>query len=530
MLGGVPEVTAQQGTDVDPSGLVSTVTSRRYGLERAWYTHVQINRSRARLQAVTGYVSSTKAHTVYLVEADGRKYYFSERDLDFLGQPIGKDKASKMANDKADRLKAEFGFDAKVETKVVPEMVLYFISNDGVIQAVDGENGSTLWVRTVGRRSFPTTKPGLNEDLLAITNGSTLYMLDRHTGKEIWHREMRGVPGAGPALGELLVHVPMIDGMLETYQLKDPARPRNYFKSHGHALLQPITTPRNVVWATDRGHVYSNSLDERSSPNFRLEATGSITCRPTFVAPDRIVFTSLDGYIYCVDEKSGDLQWQFPTGQPISRSAVAAGKAIYVTTDDGGMFKISVDTAAGTAGKEIWWSPRVRDILSISEKRIYCRTSTGRLVILNADTGGRIATLGTESLDFIFTNTLTDRIYIGDRSGTIQCLRESTADFPLIHSGEAEKPKQIEQVAVEPMGGDKPGAEPAGGENPFGPAAGGAAPVNPFGGGAAAPENPFGPAAGGGAPATPAPTTPAAPDNPFGGANPFGGDNPFGDN
>ncbi|MCS5630156.1 MAG: hypothetical protein NZ744_04950, partial [Pirellulaceae bacterium] len=102
-------------------------------------------------------------------------------------------------------------------------------------------------------------------------------------------------------------------------------------------------------------------------------------------------------------------------------------------------------------------------------------------------------------IDFVMVNAFTDRIYMGTRSGLIQCIHETHREFPMLHVDEvvttddaAEGDNNDNPMnPVNPMP-QAPVAPPA--ANPFG---GGVKPpaANPFGGGAAKPpaanNNPF---------------------------------------
>ncbi len=184
------------------------------------------------------------------------------------------------------------------------------------------------------------------------------------------------------------------------------------------------------------------------------------------------------------------------------------------------MFKINA-----LDGSEIWRSYGIDRFVAASGRRLYCLEKTGRLALIDAKTGGRIASIPMPGLDLWITNPYTDRIFVGTKMGTLQCLHESELAFPLVHIN-PESEKRVRD-AVKQGGGetaiDPPPVGP--GDDPFG---GGATPApggdDPFGGGATpAPggDDPFG----GGA--TPAPGG----DDPFGGgaAPAPGGDDPFGD-
>jgi hypothetical protein len=131
---------------------------------------------------------------------------------------------------------------------------------------------------------------------------------------------------------------------------------------------------------------------------------------------------------------------------------------------------------------------------------------TGRLAILDAKTGGRIALMGSNLLDVFYSNTQTDRIIVGTSTGVLQCLRESELEWPLVHVNLAEAEQQrrpeIKQEGLEAKPEPKPAAVPADDEpDPFG---GGAAPQP-----AAGPGDPFG------GPAPPPAAAGAADDDPF---------------
>jgi len=521
--------------EVSRTGLINVTALRRYGLERQWHTHVAVDRSRGELSSITPFISQVRGFTVYEVSDGRRVYKFSERDRDRFGDKIGKEAAERMAKDQKNLFIRIGVKEPTMEEKLIPEVVFYCATNHGVVHAIDAENGETIWVRTIGGREHPTLRPGANEQYVAVANGSTLYVVDRLTGKDVWSRPLLGTPGAGPALADDLVHIPMVDGMVETYNLREHRTPRTFYKSHGRATMQPIVTPRlnldpdednsapflssSLVWATNRGQVYVNNANKKGDARYRLEANDVITSPPVFLAPNRILVTSLDGYVYCAHEYSGDIMWRFSTGQPISRSAAPINDYAFVTTDDGGMFKINTET-----GLEDWWTPRVRRFLAASEGRVYAQSETGRMVVIDSATGGVIGAMGTEPLDFAISNIWTDRIYIGTSTGMLQCLREIPNEYPTFYN--VIKPEERPQIQQAGLDDGKP-EDPAGTKpsNPFG---GGAPAADPFGGGAPA-ADPFG--GGGKDPFGAAPAGGADPFGaaPAGGANPFGGGAPAAD-
>jgi len=362
---------------------------------------------------------------------------------------------------------------------------------------------------------------GANEDYVAAVNGLQLYLMERKTGRPLWDRKLGGVPGAGPALTTDYVFVPMVDGRVEGYRIgdgkdlkKDSKHPVWAFQSAGRALTQPFATPDAVAWPTDRGHLYV-CRPNNPSLRFRFEAFDALVGQPAYARPWLIV-AGLDGYVSSVHERTGDVNWDFSAGDPVEDSPVVNGDNVYVVPKTEGLFCISA-----RSGQQRWYAPRIKKFLAGSDRRVYATDRLGRLVILDAKTGGQIDSLDTRGLDLLIVNRQSDRILLGTSTGLIQCLHEIGRGEPMQHYTSYKSAEEPAEAAppMKPAGpAPMPEKMPPTQENPFG---GGQ--ENPFGGGQ---ENPFG---GGGADAPKQDPEPAGQDNPF--APPPDGapaDNPFG--
>lgn len=486
---------ADSGTSV----VISQNEARRYGLERAWFTQVRLDPARARMTDLAYFVSATQSHTVYEVRYQDRKRVFSERDTDRFGDLLGKEAAEKEAKAFAEELKLR-EIESTIETIQVPEITLYAVTDRAVLHAIDAETGRTRWATVVGNRDHPVERPGVNENYVAILNGSTLHLLKRETGEMAWIRPIQGVASAGPALTDEYVIVPTFGGDVELYDLKETRTLPEIYRSNGRVLVQPNVTPLSVAWPTDRGFLYVARTTQKGL-RYRMEARKPIVSQAAYSSPSKILATSIDGYVYCLHETSGQEFWRFSTGQAISHSPVPVGDSVYIVTDKGSMYCLGV-----ADGQERWSTPQMQRLIAVSKDRVYCLTVTGRLAILDAKTGGRIALMGSNLLDVFYSNTQTDRIIVGTSTGVLQCLRESELEWPLVHVNLAEAEQQrrpeIKQEGLEAKPEPKPAAVPADDEpDPFG---GGAAPQP-----AAGPGDPFG------GPAPPPAAAGAADDDPF---------------
>ncbi len=461
---------------------------------------------------------------------------------------------------------------ARLRFLVLHEGVLYAQSDRAMVHAIDAESGETLWARQIGRPDHPSLTPGAGGDLLAVVNGSRLYVVNRFNGDLLLERELVGAPGAGPALSRRRAYIPMLNGMMVSYRvepLTDPMRelgkvPRGLTpeevaeleaerredirlnqevarplsaQSYGRTTVQPMVVAQSdveeyVTWPTDRGYLYTGSVDPRDPTtlkmHYRLATQGPIVSRAAYLPPDpRItgatgtIFTaSRDGYVYALVEKTGDTVWRYSCGEAIVEQPALIYPRLFVTTQLGGLFALDAKT-----GRQQWWTPHVRQFVAASETRVYALDTTNQLLVLDIESGARLDSMAVGPLPVRLSNDQTDRIYLASETGLIQCLHELDRTEPLRHNQVVPEERPVEQEALqeglpepEPEQ-ERPAAQDAPNENPFD---GGAAPdENPFGGAAPA-DDPFGAAPAQPAAQDEAPADGGAPpaDDPF--ADPFG--------
>ncbi len=412
--------------------LISQRDAGRFGLERVWFTRVAIDSSRGEISHVGQHVSSTRSYTVYELAHDRGKLVFSERDFDRFGKRLGKAGAHRQAKLKAEELEL-LELNPKLTDRTIQEINLYVATNRGVVQAIDAETGRTLWVTETGPAGQAIRAVGANDEFVAAVNVSTVYVLSAADGKIVWQRKVRGAPSAGPILTQDLLFAPLLGGTVEIHQLKaEDGIPRS-FQSTGH-VGRPIFTGRVVAWPSDRGHLYIAQPDTNNIL-FQVETGHSIDASATALHPGRLLAASTGGYVYCIDEETGKILWRFSTGEPIRLSPLVVGEAAFITTEGGNLFRIH-----GKTGTEDWIQPApgVHRVLAASEERLYCVSTTGRLLILDAESGGRFGVLASTVPAVQVENKLTDRIFIGTRGGFIQCLRERNNEWPVIHLSAAE--------------------------------------------------------------------------------------------
>ncbi len=323
-------------------------------------------------------------------------------------------------------------------------------TEQGTLSGLNAETGRILWSTQVGPRNHSSTEPAVNDTYVAVINGSVLFVLDRNNGQLLWQRQIFGSPGAGPALTETHVFTPMIGGLVEAYDIEKGAKqkPWNY-KSVGRILIPPIATPQAVCWTTEKGYLYVAN-PKAEGIRYRLETRNAIQAQPAYWTPN-LYACSTDGCVYSVDEHSGKINWKFPVGDAIYESPVAIEGRIFVVSELGNMF--CLDAKAATL---LWQAPKIAQFIATSPTRVYAADQVGRLLILDARSGVRLASMPLDGISTKLINRQSDRIYLANTAGVVQCFREEGLKSPVVYT----PPKPVVVEVKEAPKGEKK-AKPA---------------------------------------------------------------------
>jgi outer membrane protein assembly factor BamB len=367
--------------------------------------------------------------------------------------------------------------------------VLLILTDAGVMHALDADTGKTLWYTEIGNSNHPSLGPAANEELVAVINGSTLYLLDRADGSILSQRRIGGAPGAAPALSKDFVFVPTINGLIEGYPL-DPNAPvgtRWFYQSFGRALVPPLITPTSLVWTTDAGFLYV-SRTEDPGVEFRLETKGKFDARPAYRAP-LICAVSLDGEVFAIDEKSGALQWRYLTGYPTDRAPAVVGDRLFVSSEEPTLHCVDVATGLGQ-----WEAREISQFAAATKSHVYGVDRYGTIHILNIADGATVGRIPTGGTLTALVNDQTDRLFLISESGLVQCLHEIGADepthyvVPSVPASDGEAPAATREYRGEgepPSGPTREPAEatalPSQDEDPFDQPADGQDGGDPFG-------------------------------------------------
>ncbi len=359
---------------------------------------------------------------------------------------------------------------------------VFIITDQGTVQAFEAETGKTRWVAYAKTKGKVIQGLSASRYYVAFTAGSTLFVLNRKNGRILLDKDIPAIPTNELTLGENCAYVPAINGLIYIFDLQpmeDPmvelgisnsmlsekerkARKEEFIdslrlvkstgepmsiRSIGDLKVTPTVLRCNdevelVAWPTGSNlvtvcdvTVQERMADERYNIPVIGEAVSSLSYCP--YDPEKpnstgLVFASTtDGFVYAMDETSGNVKWRFPAGEYIKETPYYVDGEIFVATAISGMYCVDALTGGSEGSSEAkWWAPNIRHFVSCSQRRLYALDNVRNLVILDRSSGQKISTFPVSDFKFISTNVQNDRIYVATENGTIQCLREIALETP----------------------------------------------------------------------------------------------------
>ena len=437
------------------------------GLKQQWFTHSGVGAS-GKLADWYLDVDENSGTTFFEIAGGNYSETMSEHDIGPTGSPMGVDFGLKMANIKAEvvaaRLKSETGKDieVKVNQYTLPKSTLYTQTDTGLVRSYDAETGKVRWTTNLG--NTPTESLGVagRGKYVAALKGGSVYCLEAETGAILWeHRCERG-PSAPPQVDDDQIFVPLINGRVERFDIANKGfNSVSYISGgRGSTTTRPAISAVSICWANYSGTVSVAARSaNRGMPGFELKA-GSVLGSPQY--KNGIYFvTSIDSYIYALDEARGSLIWENSTGFDISQAPIVLGKHVYVINDLNQLSRFDAETGRLSAN---WQTtrPDIGTFAGASRTKIFTVNNAGRLKVLDQESGDVTGTADLGAVQLVLPNSLTDRMYVLNKAGTIRCFREINSDRPFFHSDEF---KDMDMKSTEEtMNGkpESPGPDPAG--------------------------------------------------------------------
>jgi outer membrane protein assembly factor BamB len=230
-----------------------------------------------------------------------------------------------------------------------------FSGGPGALYCIDETTGSVLWKNTT-YSSVYFSSPAFSDNrvyigTMGLYDSSTLkwnepygmYCFDANNGDLLWQFSVDGSVGSSPTIADGKVLFTSKDGYL--YCLDITSGELIWKKNIGSSVSSP---------AVDRDYIYVGSGDMGSNGQFycldmdgntkwQFTPNGAVQSSPA-ISWIYVYFSTnvRNGTVYCLDNRDGDLEWEFkpwPEDYIISSPAIV-GSNVYFTSDNGRLYVI----------------------------------------------------------------------------------------------------------------------------------------------------------------------------------------------
>lgn len=431
-------------------GQITPGSAQAIGLEPAWVAQAQLPLAGRGIVSTDLWVTNDAARQVAVVESQGTMLSVPADQLDEQNQPLGIQKAKAMAVEMATK-KWKLAVAPEVIEMTIPEIRLVGATSDGLVQCYDAETGRLFWTASCGTASTPAYPAALSRQGVVVVQGQQLYLLDWTTGK---HLSVQNLPTAtSNAVGVAeYVDAPESPNDKNSTTVNSFAFALDYsggvtavglsqsippwhFRLTGRAVAAPASLPDRSYMAvsTDNGWLNVFVADSRPGISFRYETGSGLAASPG-VGTDAFYIGDLSGVVTKISTADrGSIAWRYRMTQSISsRPLVDQQQGLVFVCSDAGEF-IALDDSTGMPvwEKSVYDGVRVRAPVAVMQGQVVCRTGSDTFAAFDTRTGQPLGETGPVRMtEAIIANDVTDRLYVVNTSGQIQCLRAKGRRLP----------------------------------------------------------------------------------------------------
>ena len=233
----------------------------------------------------------------------------------------------------------------------------------GVVYALDAATGDEKWRRDIGSAILGAvtylpasdTRPNARVYVIGQDDGA-LHCLAFDDGAPIWTSEPIDRCDGSPAAGENIITFGSCASALHVVNATDGTILQNVTVGDDSQIAGGVAVRGNAVFTgSHSGHVFQADIAE-GKVVWTNEGTGAEVFTTPAVGADRVVYGSMDDFVYCLDRASGQEIWKWDSSG-LPTSPVIAGDKVVVGSD-GVLYMLSL------ASGDVLWRFEVSDEIS----------------------------------------------------------------------------------------------------------------------------------------------------------------------
>jgi outer membrane protein assembly factor BamB len=274
---------------------------------------------------------------------------------------------------------------------------IFFSDNKQTVYALDEASGKLVWKFEMGvKKDYPWrydyyySSPVVKDGKLFIGgDDGFFYALNQQTGKLLWKFQCNGIVRSTAAINGSTIYFGDTEATLYAVDMKV-----------GKELWQ-----------------YKINGDTMNNEDYGFDRR-AITSSPV-VVDNKLIFGARDGYLYCINNSTGQPTWKVDHRVSWIISTVAVKDSFVVTGTSDGRFVQAVNLETG---KEIWKQRTALAVWAsplIVNDKVYAAAFDGQLTCLDLKTGKRISQYKTDGMMMSSPVWSDNMLYVGSDDGNL---------------------------------------------------------------------------------------------------------------
>lgn len=330
---------------------------------------------------------------------------------------------------------------------------VYCLTNQATVFAVHADAGVVSWSRRLGGRGNLVFEPTVSfgsglDEAVVLTSQVGVWVVQRNTGKLIAEVYLPYAPGGAAVASEELIWCGSVQGVMHA-TLFGAGYDHWRVQTGGGILATPILLPDRVVFCSSDGNVYCATPITKELL-WTFDTDGAITASPGH-NDDMVFIPSHDRHLYCLDLDTGELIWQSGSPEPLARRPQVTDDTVYLPIGQSGLAALDLAT-----GSQRWKLENGRDFVAQHRDTAHVVDITGDLVAVNNQSGEEKWRIFPRELDLVAANEKDSAMYLASYGGRVTCLRR--VDVPYLRRGDIEAVMRSGRRSGEEAGAQGPGS------------------------------------------------------------------------
>ena len=310
---------------------------------------------------------------------------------------------------------------------------MYVVSQDGVLKAIDMENGTEDW--SINLKGDTNATPVVSNNTVFVGTNESFKAVDIDSQDILWkyNTSDEAIEGAAYVDGDT-VYVGCDDGHVYGFNITDGNKIFEADLGDDEIVSSPIVVNGSLYVGSTNGNVYC--IDINNTAITWQYATGDEIHSSPAYSDGKIIIGSDDDSVYALNESNGALCWDYDLNNKVRSSASIDeyNNNVYIGSDEGNL--TCLDLRDGSLKWSHSTGGAVQSTPAIKEDLVAFGSSDGTAYVLNKYTGQKEFTYNPGSI--LFNSEITsspvingNSLFLADHSGHVYSLNIDKNESPI---------------------------------------------------------------------------------------------------